>query len=582
MEVSEFKGSYLVVPFGINILLSPNAMEIFMLIYKSTGELLGEKPVMLSSASIEKVCNLKKFAVKTGVDELIDLGIINKSGSRRTTPEYSINWNEIKYVCEAFYGLSYDGYVKIRELSFMGNSFIPVSKIDSEEIEKIKEMFGFRNESTPMTSVAKHTTTLITGVDGFATPMNSVEGSSTPVTSVDDNASTPTISVDGHKTTPVISVEHQTTPMNSVEDLGDVFDKGGDENKNSIYANEQRSLRKSTPMTSVEDGPSTPVTGYSILKKEINKEKIKYNASCIIKGGKTIEEEKNENVQDNSKNILLNSSENSLEKIFKNSSEQSSENSIRDLERSRADQKYNKVSEKEFENIMLYPKDHEEDFEILIREVWNTLQSSPEETTGITDPTEILKVLDEDELPVSIFYDTILQPIYDDLIQSDKEFKLTPKEASDIFQFKINIDLSGTKLFKLDSRELRNIQSPVTEKISKREEHMLNKRYLEIIQEVGNGDVQNLTDLEYACFLLLNKYQNGEVVMKYLYDDFIDSTVTESNVPADILRSLFDFKWINKKVSLYYHNISANKIMEWNENNDKGEHIVQEKFKAEK
>lgn len=526
-RLNMFHGKWGAIPYALSTLVTGDSFLVLFHIIRHSRKAVGDQPVKLSKRILAKLIGRSRNTLDGAIEKLVSLNLITVAGGERELLSFVINWDEIKAIDKLCSKVNDEGWIKLRE-HCLHNRATPFTNLSADICSEIESQYKFESGSN-----------------------------SEPDTACEDSA--------GSKIEPEVEQLAQL--------LGQIMSSGSEFEPAKRYL-----VQKLSQIGFVYSKIKPDTTKVAVLEPYNSKEIIqssKTTGSKIEpdeeKSGSAIEPAplKSGSIFEHSKDIYIDNNKDdkgikeNIKKYFDRDDFIVKWALERDLE------KYEKLPESEFENILSNPNFYSSTEDVLLREVWRDLQ-------GLRDWENEENFQSNSFLvPVSTFRD-LLYRVMEELKEQLPDFNISEEQAKSMFGFELMQDENGPS-FLVSSSSIRNItvQTPVRQRNNKDRptERAKNIIFMDCLESVSDDKLEDLTSAEYATLMLadyISKQKKDEIphpdeLIKSEYYSLLQKISDESTVPVDDLKALWKELPIKaNRVYLHLQRLLVDKIWQYN------------------
>lgn len=526
-RLNMFHGKWGAIPYALSTLVTGDSFLVLFHIIRHSRKAVGDQPVKLSKRILAKLIGRSRNTLDGAIEKLVSLNLITIAGGERELLSFVINWDEIKAIDTLCSKVNDEGWIKLRE-HCLHNQTTPFTNLSTDICSEIERQYKFESGSE-------------IEPDGVC----------------EDSA--------GSKIEPEVEQLAQL--------LGQIMSSGSEFEPAKRYL-----VQKLSQIGFVYSKIKPDTTKVAVLEPYNSKEIIqssKTTGSKIEpdeeKSGSAIEPAplKSGSIFEHSKDIYIDNNKDdkgikeNIKKYFDRDDFIVKWALERDLE------KYEKLPESEFENILSNPNFYSSSEDVLLREVWRDLQ-------GLRDwENEENFQYNSFLVPVSTFRD-LLYRVMEELKEQLPDFNISEEQAKSMFGFELVQDENGPS-FLVSSSSIRNItvQTPVRQRNNKDRptERAKNIIFMDCLESVSDDKLEDLTSAEYATLMLadyISKQKKDEIphpdeLIKSEYYSLLQKISDESTVPVDDLKALWKELPIKaNRVYLHLQRLLVDKIWQYN------------------
>jgi len=526
-RLNMFHGKWGAIPYALSTLVTGDSFLVLFHIIRHSRKAVGDQPVKLSKRILAKLIGRSRNTLDGAIEKLVSLNLITIAGGERELLSFVINWDEIKAIDTLCSKVNDEGWIKLRE-HCLHNRATPFTNLSADICSEIESQYKFESGSE------------------FE-----------PDTACEDSA--------GSKIEPEVEQLAQL--------LGQIMSSGSEFEPAKRYL-----VQKLSQIGFVYSKIKPDTTKVAVLEPYNSKETIQLSKTAGSKiepdeekSGSAIEPDplKSGSIFEHSKDIYIDNNKDdkgikeNIKKYFDRDDFIVKWALERDLE------KYEKLPESEFENILSNPNFYSSSEDVLLREVWRDLQ-------GLRDwENEENFQSNSFMVPVSTFRD-LLYRVMEELKEQLPDFNISEEQAKSMFGFELVQDENGPS-FLVSSSSIRNItvQTPVRQRNNKDRptERAKNIIFMDCLESVSDDKLEDLTSAEYATLMLadyISKQKKDEIphpdeLIKSEYYSLLQKISDESTVPVDDLKALWKELPIKaNRVYLHLQRLLVDKIWQYN------------------
>ena len=561
--LDSFKGSWMAVPNALLYATTPNEFTILATIIASSRVAISNKYTCVSVGKLVATTGMSKSTIKRTIKNLESLNLIWKKSLERKKMLLCINWEEVYFITETIKGIQAQGIKKLKTLC-RNHQITPVSKLSEEVLDELKSDFGYTKDFLDTE-----------GGTGF---------------SVDPAG----FSVDPDWAFSEKIVDNSDIPIDKDQkDLGKKTLLGSQ--RTQLGSQRTQSGSTENPAGSTEN-PDWVHSEPSIINIDRNKkEDVSEISDFRIDRGNEVSPK-----EEGSKNISE-GLENSLELSFEHSCKSPKENkeNFKELSKSfllkswitNRDTSFPAYSKKELQEIFESSEECKLKYDRAVQATWGSFQYKEE--------IEGEEYFPEDNyIPVDT-YKEILFHAWSELNEQHPEWSLTEQEMKNIFCFDV-VETEDDLMCVISPSSIKNLTQ-----VSKTEEEfdkdnitpvkgevgrLEREEFIETIKEVGEEDLDSLTNAEYAIWLMIefvdpNSHSEDKVMLmkddkltRTCYEKFVSKVSKLTDLSPETIKNLWRDLPQRDKVTLRPTRISPRRIFKFNlENNQQS--LVETRWK---
>lgn len=532
--LSDFNGRYHSMPNAVMDLLSGDAFLVFSRIYAHSKKTLCADDIYISAKTLSKLTRRSERKIAQSIKELEDIGFVFIKGSERGKRTFTINWEEIYKLSQFTSNISYDGVSELNEICHAGGDTIPFSQIPQEVLAKISAEYKYEPKSAD--------------IPAFNAQMSADSDKNIHQTAANSALNTKNAAVSTQSAAnPVFNAEMSAVLSSLLQKMQQI---------NPTNAENAAVLCNNASHYIVSDNGKFDL--YVVLSnaEQIIASKLGINAIKLLFKSADISyiSDKSADISDisgaenaaDSKNLLtFVHTDKYIYKYNKDNHIERSSINIGDKNVSKKDWDETRdlslpcFSQHEIDDI-LANSFYDSSSDKLIRFVYPQIEQ--DEVLLDERGNEIANII-----PVS-FFDNIIHRAITSLKEDDPDFNITEEQAKNIFGFEV-VDMGEEFGYKIDPTKIRKIDVSLTSRTEKANSrrHGVDGRkaihlFVDCIKEIGDNNVDNLTDAEIPVYAILKATEEGcdVEITKATFQLRLNEWIEKYDRPKDIFEEVLD------------------------------------------